>query len=299
MEEKSSGKPFPEAPFFTFTRVFLFSLTIGAVCTAVIAGCMALKNVLTYVDTTPKVAPPNSESQLLKVNYDNYREELEALKKRKEQQRSQVSAAQDQTQSQDLFKREREVAQAGKASDEYIKRFQPILDDILRDLHTFTSKTNQDTVNDAAVKASLEEPRSRLGADAWWKMLDRLRSSVSLLVSDADRIAKLPEDDPTRIKWDSFLEWFIAQYENSVSSALAEYKEQMRREEARIEGEKAKQLQARAIGMAQALVAASSLGCVILLSILLVLFRMELHLRSMKDGMVRTDLSLEEKKPQG
>jgi hypothetical protein len=163
-------------------------------------------------------------------------------------------------------------AERASAEAEFEKLLKPHLDTIVSTLATYAAKTSQGKPAGQAVGDYVRSSMQQIGrsgqANLAWNYVEGLDKATGDLAADADSLAKLEINDPRRVRWDTFLDWYTEQYTQQLSAELE-----------RIDAEKAKALSDVAEAPLFLYGAAVAFGIFVLGTIILVLLRIELNTR--------------------
>ena len=53
-----------------------------------------------------------------------------------------------------------------------------------------------------------------------WGYVDGLEKATSDLAADGDRLSKLQVEDPRRVRWDKFIDWYTQQFSWEINAEL-------------------------------------------------------------------------------
>jgi len=165
----------------------------------------------------------------------------------------------------------REAAAREAAKAEFEKRLKPHIDAIVRNLASYAAKTDQAKPAPQAVgdyvRSSMQR-FERFGQAVPLEYVEDLDKATGDLAADSDSLAKLENSDPRRVRWDTFLVWYIGQYAQQLSGEVD-----------RIDAEKTKALSDAAEAPMLLYGAAIAFGVFVFGTIILVLLRIELNTR--------------------
>jgi hypothetical protein len=194
-----------ERRFYTIVRWFGLIATSIALAIAVIAAVSGLL----------KLLPPASGSiRNPSTTYEDFKRETEARRT-------------DRTQTgTDTTLQEKQAAAASAAAEaEFERRLKSHLDAIVASLVSYSEKVNQPKPSAQAVgdylRSNMQQVlRSTHDDGIEWDYVERLEKAARDLAADGDRLSKLGSDDPRRVRWDAFLDWFTHQYSQGIQAEI-------------------------------------------------------------------------------
>jgi hypothetical protein len=242
-----------ERRFFTIVRWFGLMVTSITLAIAVAAAASGLFKLLPQTSSgihTPKAA------------YDDFRRTTDALST----DNSQKSA--------DTTLKQKEVAAANAAAEaDFERSLKPHLDAILGNLVNYAVKIDQAKPSAQAVgdyvRSNMQQVwRSTRDDAAEWGYVQGLETATHDLAADAERLSKLDSGNPSRVRWDTFLDWFTRQYNQQINADLQ-----------RINMERAQAIANAAEAPGFFYAGAVAFGIFIFATLLLLLLRIELNTR--------------------
>lgn len=243
-----------EKNFFSIVRWFGLIIATLALSGAVIAFVIGGSKFLIH---------PNSSFKNPNPKYDDFQQSAEAQR-----------APRVTPNSSDNTLRDKEAAAAAAAADaEYERKLKPHLDAIVSHLETYAARTDQPKPSSQAVGdrvRSMMKDLQRLTGDTSlsWSFVEGLERATQDLSNDADRLSKLAVDDPRRVRWDRFLEWYARQFNEQIATQLQ-----------RREAERLKAIAEAAEAPMYFYAGAVAFGAFILTTVLLLLVKIESNTR--------------------
>jgi hypothetical protein len=242
-----------ERQFFRIAYWFILIATTAALIAAIIAAVYAGSKFFIVPDT--RIHAPTT-------SYGDFRSTAAASRPSNEPQRSDTTLQDKQ-----------EAAARAAAEAEFEKRLKPYLDAIVTSLTAYAGKVSQAKPSAQAageyVRRWMQEIGKHAPDDLVWKYPEGLSNAARDLAADGDRLAKLDNNDPQRVRWDSFIEWYSKRYLQQIGDELR-----------RIEFEKRRAVASLAEAPMLFYVAASAFAVFVLGTLLLVLLRIEFNTRT-------------------
>jgi hypothetical protein len=243
-----------EHRFYTIVRWFGLITTTIALGIAIITALNGFSKLLTH--SNPNVRTPTT-------TYDDFRHMTET-------RRSDITPAGPDT----TLEQKEAAAAVAAAEADFEKRLKPHLDAIVASLVSYAAKTDQakpaaqavgDYVRSTMRQAAQFPSQDDLLA---WGYVEGLEKATHDLAADAERLSKLEVNDPRRVRWDTFIDWYTQQY---IQQTNAEFQ--------RINAERAKAIADAAEAPTFFYAGAVAFGVFILATLLLLLLRIELNTR--------------------
>ena len=175
-----------ERQFFRIAYWFILIATTAALIAAIIAAVFGGSKFFSVPDT--RIHAPTT-------SYDNFRSMAAASRKSNEPQRS------DNT-----LQDKQEAAARAAAEAQFEKRLKPFLDAIVAGLAAYADKVSQAKPSAQAagdyVRRWMQEIEKYAPDDLVWKYPEGLSNAAHDLAADGDRLAKLDNNDPQRVRWE-------------------------------------------------------------------------------------------------
>ncbi|MGC1776703.1 MAG: hypothetical protein WBB34_02070 [Xanthobacteraceae bacterium] len=207
LEASNSGSPSAsvERRFYTIVRWFGLVVTSIALGVAVIAAASGLFKLLPQ--TSGNIQKPTT-------TYDDFRRSMDATRT------DTTETGSDTT----LEKKETDAATAAAAA-EFERRLKPHLDAIVGNLTSYSEKVNQAKPSAQSVGDYIRSNMKNLvtltdDEGMEWGYVDGLEKATHDLAADGERLSRLGSDDPRRVRWDNFLDWFSRQYAAEIQANL-------------------------------------------------------------------------------
>ena len=194
-----------ERRFYTIVRWFGLITTSIALAISVIAAGGGLV----------KLLPPASGGiHKPTTTYENFRRETEARR-----------TDRTQTRTDNTLQQKQEAAANAAAEADFERRLKPHLDAIVASLVSYSEKVNQSKPSAQAVgdyvRSNMQQVfRSTSDEGIEWGYVEGLEKAAHDLAADGERLSKLDSDDPSRVRWDTFLDWFTSQYRQEIQAEI-------------------------------------------------------------------------------
>ena len=241
-----------ERRFYTIVRWFGLLITTIALAASILFAFNGLSKLLSHSST--RFHGPTT-------TYEDFRRLAEA------QRSDNTPAAADTT-----LRQKEAAAASATAEAENEKRLKPHLDAIVANLATYAVKTDQAKPSAQAVgdfvRSNMQQVRRLGGEDSMWGYVDGLEKATSDLAADGDRLSKLQVEDPRRVRWDKFIDWYTQQFSREINAELQ-----------RINSERQNAIAEAAEAPGYLYAGAFAFGVFILATLLLLLLRIELNTR--------------------
>jgi hypothetical protein len=243
-----------ERRFYTIVRWFGLITTSIALAIAVIVAANGLI----------KLLPPASGGiRNPSTTYEDFKRETEARR-----------TDRTQTGTDTTFQQKQAAATNAASEAEFERRLKPLLDAIVASLVSYSEKVNQPKPSAQAVgdyvRSNMQQVlRSTHDDGIQWDYVEHLEKAAHDLAADSDRLSKLGSDDPRRVRWDTFLDWFTRRYNQQIQTEI-------QRINSEVEAAIANAAEAPALFYASAV----AFGFFICGTLLLLVLRIEMNTRS-------------------
>jgi hypothetical protein len=190
-----------ERRFYTIVRWFGLITTSIALAISVIAAGAGLVKLL-----------PLGSGSIHKptTTYEDFKRATEARRRDR-----------TQTGTDDTLQQKQATAANAAAEADFEKLLKPHLDAIIASLLSYSEKVNQSKPSAQAVgdyvRSNMQQMwRSADDEGIQWGYVEALQKAAHDLDADGERLSKLNADDPSRVRWDTFLDLFTRQYQQEI-----------------------------------------------------------------------------------
>jgi hypothetical protein len=244
-----------ERRFYSIVRWFGLLITTTALVVAILAAVSGLTKLFPHANTN--VRTPSA-------TYDDLRRMTEAQRSTEDK---------SPAKSDNTLQQKEAAATAAAAEADFERRLKPHLDAIVGNLTSYAGKLDQAKPSAPAVGDYVRSNMQQIGRvvgyeTLTWGFVEGLDRATHDLAGDAEYLSKLDSDDPRRIRWDRFLDWYSQQYRQQIDAELR-----------RINAEQTKAVAEAADAPGYLYAGAVAFGIFILATLLLLLLRIELNTR--------------------
>jgi hypothetical protein len=250
-----------EVWFLTVTRVLFFVIAFVAFSVTAFTAIGLVSDYFATPDVQTEIDRPALS------DYQNVVRDQEADDKRVEKR------AEEEAKKKKEAPEQKEKGVKKPEKEDANLRFNKIVEEIFKNLRIYAAELGEDPIDDKRLRRFLvTQVNKKIWGPDFWIVIEGLNTEVKKLRDKAEDIVKLDRTSPRRINSREFVVWYFTQYEQRYREA-EEYKET---EEMRVAAAK--------LGMLQRLyVLGGAFGAFILMTILLVIFRIEANTRVLNE----------------